>query len=404
MSTTDSNRSIEEEEDLSSKCAGNQILNKKILRENTELKQPLKNKCFNGGKSSNNPHNDKKKINGGSEKEINPKNIQFIKDILNDSFYVGNELDNIFTVFTSYYYNIAYIIYTSYNKSIICYDLIENKKLIKIIQAHNKSITNFRHIADEINERDLILSLSNDDNNVKIWNFNNWQCILDLKNAYKIGKIYSSCFLNYKNNIYIIVSNNNNYLNYQPIKVFDLKGKEQKQINDSKDKTVFIDSYYDINSEKCYIISGGRGFIKSYDFHENKEYHRYSNKKNISIHMSIVIHKRNDIIELIESSNDGYIRIWNFHTGEVLKKIKVSHNRLYGICIWYDDFLLAGCKDKTIKLIDLKNEKNIKNLPGHNDRVFTIKKIILPVYGQCILSQSLLENQIKLWSIKRNNT
>lgn len=120
--------------------------------------------------------------------------------------------------------------------------------------------------------------------------------------------------------------------------------------------------------------------------------------------MSIVIHKRNDIIELIESSNDGYIRIWNFHTGEVLKKIKVSHNRLYGICIWYDDFLLAGCKDKTIKLIDLKNEKNIKNLPGHNDRVFTIKKIILPVYGQCILSQSLLENQIKLWSIKRNNT
>ena len=44
MSTTDSNRSIEEEEDLSSKCAGNQILNKKILRENTELKQPLKNK------------------------------------------------------------------------------------------------------------------------------------------------------------------------------------------------------------------------------------------------------------------------------------------------------------------------------------------------------------------------
>ena len=32
---------------------------------------------------------------------------------------------------------------------------------------------------------------------------------------------------------------------YESIKVFDFNGKKIKEMNDSKDNTVFIDSYYD---------------------------------------------------------------------------------------------------------------------------------------------------------------
>ena len=56
-----------------------------------------------------------------------------------------------------------------------------------------------------------------------------------------------------------------------------------------------------------------------------------------------------------------------------------------------------GCKDKTIKLIDLKNKNLVKNLRGHNTVVISIKKIMHPQYGQCLLSQGYENEKIKIW-------
>ena len=89
-------------------------------------------------------------------------------------------LDNTFTAFKSIN-NILYLVYSNPKKSIISYDLINNKKINEIKEAHNEQITNFRNYFDEINHRDLILSKSANDNNIKIWEVNNWACILILK-------------------------------------------------------------------------------------------------------------------------------------------------------------------------------------------------------------------------------
>ena len=43
------------------------------------------------------------------------------------------------------------------------------------------------------------------------------------------------------------------------------------------------------------------------------------------------------------------------------------------MCLWDNDFLFVGCEDKNIKLIDLKNEKIIKNLVGHDKDVINPK-------------------------------
>ena len=53
--------------------------------------------------------------------------------------------------------NIIYIIYANINKSIISYNLIENKKINEIINAHENEITGFRYYLDKINKRDLII-------------------------------------------------------------------------------------------------------------------------------------------------------------------------------------------------------------------------------------------------------
>ena len=39
-------------------------------------------------------------------------------------------------------------------------------------------------------------------------------------------------------------------------------------------------------------------------------------------------------LKIIESTNFGNIRIWDFHSGRLLKKLIVNINKLNGICLW----------------------------------------------------------------------
>ena len=326
-------------------------------------------------------------------KNNNLRNIKFINDLSIDS-YAYTTLDNTFSTFKSID-NILYLIYANQNKSIISYNLINNKKLNEIKNAHNNYITNFRHYLDNIKKRDLIISLSKDDNNLKLWNINNFECLLNLKNINNIGILDSACFLNQNNKFYILTSNCNVNGNAEPIKVYDFNGSKIKQLRDSTDDTYFIDTYHDNNSSKIFIITGNFGYVKSYDYNNNKLYYKYGEKDNYC-RFSVAINDSDKDIKLIETSVDGNIRIWNFYSGKLLNKIKVSSDRLYGVCLWDNDYLFVACKEKVIKLVDIKNKLIINNLIGHTNNSLTIKKINHPIYGKCLISQGF-DNIIKLW-------
>ena len=96
----------------------------------------------------------------------NPKDIQYLINLTKDS-YTHFNLDNTFTVFKSIN-KILYMIYANENNSIIAYNLIDNKKMMEIKNSHDKYITNLRHYLDKINKRDLIISISDKDNDIKI--------------------------------------------------------------------------------------------------------------------------------------------------------------------------------------------------------------------------------------------
>ena len=111
----------------------------------------------------------------------------------------------------------------------------------------------------------------------------------------------SACFLNDNNNIFIVTSNNINksYVNSKSIKILDLNGKTIKEINDSiNHSTFFIDTYYDNNSSKTFIITGNEGYSQSYDYNNNKLYYKYiDNYSETNFHMSIIIVDRKKIIK-----------------------------------------------------------------------------------------------------------
>ena len=118
---------------------------------------------------------------------------------------------------------------------------------------------------------------------------------------------------------------------------------------------------------------------------------------------SIIIYDKEEIIKLIESNDEGIIIIWNFHTGEFLNNIKISDSYLCGICLWNKDYLFIGNYNTEIIILDLSNEKIINNLNYHRNSVITIKKLIHPKYGKCLLYQRLSNGQIFLLAFKNAN-
>ena len=324
----------------------------------------------------------------------NPKDIIIFRDLTKDSY--SFFIENTFTVFKSIN-DILYLIYTNENKSLISFNIIENNLINEIKNAHNEYITNIRYYYNKTNKRDLILSISCNDNNIKIWNINNLECLLNLTNIYKTGYLYSACFLNDNNNIYIITSNCNKYgQKCESIKVYDLYGKKIKEINESNSYTHFIDTYYDNQLSTVFIMTGNKGFIKAHDYNKNKIYHKYYDNYNKN-HYSITINNSNEIVKIIDSCMDGFIRIWNFHTGKLINKIQISNNELHGICLWNNEFILVGSESNSIKIIDLNNYRVIKELKSNNSSILSIKKILHPQYGECLISQGKYNGQIQLW-------
>jgi len=269
--------------------------------------------------------------------------------------------------------------------------------MAEIKNAHDKDISNIRHCLDKINKRDLIISVSAEDNNIKLWSVINFECLYNFKNINKNGFLYSACFIEDNSQNFIITSNCTWKGHTEPLKVYDLNGNKIKEIKNNKDKVSFIDTYYDNKLSKSYIIAGNEGHVKSYNYNSSNIYKIYCDNDK-SAHDCVIINNFENITKLIESSDDGNIRIWNFHTGKLLDKIKVCNDDLYTIYLWSKKYLFVSCGEKVINIIDLEKTIIVNKLKEHKNWVITMKKIYHPLYGECLISQDCGKGEIKLWT------
>ena len=173
----------------------NKFLNKKNKR----------NKC-NGIKKFESPRKKSKIEFSGKINETN---------IIQKSFKFSNNLADIqdlnpycnYVIFPSQY-NTIYLVYASGDFSIACFDLINNSKICELKNCHSKKILFLEHIYEKENKKNLILSLSND-NNINLWNIDNLECILNFKGKIEKSWLFeyvfdsSCCFLQDTNKTYI---------------------------------------------------------------------------------------------------------------------------------------------------------------------------------------------------------
>ena len=182
-------------------------------------------------KSNNNINNSKLNENQS------PKELKVFKQIIKEENY------NLI-VFKSVY-DLILLVFIGKNYSIITYNLIDNKKIFEITKT-NQTLNEIKHFLDKNNKRDLVSSISMHDNNVKVWNFNNLECILNID--FRIGNFFhnlnSICFLNNSNDIHLIFSSIN-MPQTQLIHIYNLRGNKIKELNNDKLQDYFVDTFYD---------------------------------------------------------------------------------------------------------------------------------------------------------------
>ena len=338
-------------------------------------------------------------------KKLDPLHFEFINNL--EKSENNFRVDNTFEIFNSVQGYIclvyAYRLLDKYN-SIATYNIIDNKTICLMKNVHNEDITNFRHYLDKNKNRDLILSISATDNNVKMWDFNNMEYLLTIKNINRHGFIKSACILNFNHNLYIATSNYSYSEIPEPIRLYNLEGYKIKEINYKNNQTFFIDIYNDRQFDIVYIITGNFGFVRTYNYTNDCKYHRYNDGNEYYEHYKVIIYNKSNEPKIIAAGKERVVLIWDFHSTELLNKIKISdvnYDNIYGICLWNKKFLFVGC-GKTLNVIDIENETVVNTLNGHGNNIITIKTVIHPRYGECVISQELYTGQMKLWANQVN--
>ena len=226
-------------------------------------------------------------------------------------------IDRTFTVFKSL--KNEYLLIYSYsenykNYSLKCYDILKDKSMTKVQNAHSERIFTCSHFLDKYKMRDLLIT-SAFDKKIKIWNItNNFQVIYEKKPDYYFKEntyLLSENILSYNNKIYLIVSayeiNSSGYdlLYYNTSKKIDWRHFEN-----SRDNTNFLDIFY--NNGNPEIITANLGNVKIYNF-QNKNLIKlfHDNNNNLNYLSAIVKKDSFNNKNIIVSAGDGLLRIWD---------------------------------------------------------------------------------------------
>ena len=254
-------------------------------------------------------------------------------------------------------------------------------------------ISELDHYLDTKNIRDLVLSRSLHD--LKIWNVNDFECILVIKRESKIS-LHFALFLNINQQCFIVEGFSFSFKNIS-MNLNNLKGVNIRTINNILKIVNFICSYYDKKyTKKNYIISCGHNQLISYDFEKNSIYNNYLKYKDDYTYNHLVILDNDKIIKLFGSTNKGIINIWDFNSGKLLDTIKILDYSIINMCLWNYNYLFISCKFKAFKLIELSTKTIVKTFNEKGNDAGIIKKFIHPEYGESLIILQY-QGKINLW-------
>ena len=319
---------------------------------------------------------------------FNPQNINEIRQISSNFGCIDADIVDCMCFFISKNdeYTLGYV--DSSYKSIIFYDINNNKEIKKLNNAHENSIYTIKHYPYD--KYDIILSSSRN-NDIKVWNFNEGLNILTISKIYEsCGYIYSSCLILDGNDFKIFCGGNSNY-----IKVFNSKGELNKNIGNNKYSRSYLDSCN--IEEKIYLLAGGTKGIEVFNYPGFTEYYTFAEGNDSNYHVEAKIIKIKDTYYLIEAGGSNSVKIWDFVNKNLITKI-ISNNTssLRGFIIINNRYIFIGSDDNNIKEFDIEKKIMIKNISKHSSNCVGIK-IVKDKNGNSFIVSYGGDRNIYLW-------
>ena len=338
-------------------------LEKKIeLNDNVNLINDFK--CYNINKMNNNIIS-------------NNLNITYMKSVAVYNIIKNNEI----------LYEIAY----PDNKNgynIIIYNILLNNITNKINNAHYYNIHRIKHYYHSLNKNHLLLT-SSSDKSIKIWNIssNPISNILKINNCFDGDNWSPFCMLFNKGDYFILGGSRD-----KKKQIWNKNGNLIGPIEKSNlNYGLFIETTYIEN--KPYVLLSGENHSECYDYNNNIIKTYKSNKYNKE-HRIINLFKKNEIIYLISGDLGGNVIIFDFISTNEISSISVGY-WIYSLCSLNEKYILVGCYNKELKIIDFDNKSIVKNYSAHNNFIGGIEKIKIPEKGEYIITYN--NTDIKLW-------
>ena len=181
-------------------------------------------------------------------------------------------------------------------------------------------------------------------------------------------------------------------------------GNFVKNIVDSNENnTYYLLIWCNENTKIIYLIECCEGKVVITNFTKNELYAKFEEPHfKILKYYSAFIYSdnKNGNDYLYYSSSNGYLAVWDLKNKSSNYFKKISKVELYNIIQWNKQYaIVSGGKNKNIIIYDIENLEVFKNIPTeHSSNLNCIKKIIHPLYGECLLSSGN-DHKIKLWKI-----
>lgn len=281
------------------------------------------------------------------------------------------------------------------------YDLKANQ-ILQNMKGHTQHIFTVRHFFDFRENSDYLLSTSYDKKMI-VWKYNNEKIIFELMISINTGHqglfMYSGLLLfdlTLINQCPVESTFAISAVPNEQLKIFNMKGTYLRSLGNKTDYAYYLNSFFDSKSNSYHIINANSLDIRVYGFKDG-ELLKVFKDQSVGWHMSAFIAQLEQINYLFESDGNGNLRIWNYETEQLYKKMVSPGCNLRGIVLWNEEFLISASSDKTFKIFSIKEEKLIHSQPSHENVLCTINKFQHPVHGECLFS-SAIDGKIKLWT------
>lgn len=250
-----------------------------------------------------------------NEQNFSPSNITFYTNISNECcwshnkrVFEGYKMPGSITSFKSIQNNYVLVYGNVNNYQIELYNIeknrLEDNGIIK--KAHSSYINNIKHYKKE--NLDLLLS-SSQDNSIKLWNYNNRQNLITIRNA---SQDYSFFWPSYLTTCLIFEDEKKYFISCDSygnpnLECWDYKGNKIKNVK-FNNLVMFIDNYIDRDNNNIIITCGIEGIILI-NFKDFKKFRQYCEDKDETSHYWAQIYDINEKKKLIETDTKGFVMI-----------------------------------------------------------------------------------------------